>query len=132
MNSFAHYSFGAVYQWMVENIGGIRSAAPAYEHIVIAPQLDDKLTFADVTYRSVRGPIESHWKKQGGGLTLNVTIPANTVATVSLPASDAASIEESGRPLARAEGVRFLRMEGGRALLAVESGNYRFAVKNVR
>ena len=132
MNSFAHYSFGAVYQWMVENIGGIRAAAPAYEHVVIAPQLDDKLTFADVAYRSIRGQIESRWQKQGRGLTLNVTIPANAVATVSLPAKDAAAIQEGGQPLSRAEGVKFLRMEDGRALLAVESGNYRFTVKDVR
>jgi alpha-L-rhamnosidase len=132
MNSFAHYSFGAVYQWMVENIGGIRTATPAYEHVIIAPQLDDKLTFADVSYRSIRGQIESHWQRQGSGLTLNVTIPANTVATVSLPAKDAASIAESGHPLARAQGVRFLRMEDGRALLAVGSGNYRFTVKDIR
>ena len=37
MNSFAHYSFGAVYQWIVENIGGIRSEVPSYKHIIIAP-----------------------------------------------------------------------------------------------
>jgi alpha-L-rhamnosidase len=55
MNSFAHYSFGAVYQWMVENIGGIRSAAPSYKEIRIAPQLDDKLKSAAVAYRSIRG-----------------------------------------------------------------------------
>ena len=46
MNSFAHYSFGAVYQWMVENIGGIKSDGPAYKHITIAPKLDPNLTWA--------------------------------------------------------------------------------------
>ena len=46
MNSFAHYSFGAVYQWMVENIGGIRSDGPAYKHIVIEPWLDPNLNWA--------------------------------------------------------------------------------------
>ena len=43
MNSFAHYSFGAVYQWMVENIGGIRSDGPAYKHMIIAPVIDERL-----------------------------------------------------------------------------------------
>ena len=46
MNSFAHYSFGAVYQWMVENIGGIRTDGPAYKQILIAPQIDAGLTWA--------------------------------------------------------------------------------------
>ena len=46
MNSFAHYSFGAVYQWMVENIGGIKSDGPAYKHIVIEPQPGGRLTHA--------------------------------------------------------------------------------------
>jgi alpha-L-rhamnosidase len=86
MNSFAHYSFGAVYQWMVENIGGIQSDGPAYNHIVIAPQPDDKLTFADVTYDSIHGPIETHWRKAGRKFKLKVTIPANTTAKVVMPA----------------------------------------------
>ncbi|MCX7047568.1 MAG: glycoside hydrolase family 78 protein [Candidatus Sumerlaeota bacterium] len=127
MNSFAHYSFGAVYQWMVENIGGIRSAAPAYKQIVIAPQMGKKLTAAKVGYRSIRGLIESDWKLDGGKLLLNVTIPANTTAVVSIPAKAAADVTEGGQAFDKVEGVKFLRMEGGRAMLAVESGNYAFS-----
>ena len=87
MNSFAHYSFGAVYQWMVENIGGIQSDGPAYKHIIIAPQPDDKVTFADTAYDSIRGPIETHWRKEGGRFKLKVAIPANTTAAVFMPDS---------------------------------------------
>jgi alpha-L-rhamnosidase len=89
MNSFAHYSFGAVYQWMVENIGGIQSDGPAYNHIIIAPHPDDKVTFADVTYNSIHGKIESHWRKDGGRLKLKVVIPANTTATIEMPGEKA-------------------------------------------
>ncbi len=85
MNSFAHYSFGAVYQWIVENVGGIRSDGVGYKRIVIAPQPGGKLTSARTAYRSIRGNIESDWKVADGKLRLNVTIPPNTTATVIMP-----------------------------------------------
>ena len=129
MNSFAHYSFGAVYQWMAENIGGIRNDGQAYDRIAITPMPDDKFTAARVAYDSIHGNIRSEWKKTAAGLTLNVLIPANTTATVSLPAKSADDITEGSLPLADAQGVKFLRLENDRALLAVDSGSYEFAVK---
>jgi alpha-L-rhamnosidase len=126
MNSFAHYSFGAVYQWMVENIGGIRAAAPAYQRILIAPVLDGKLTFAQTSYTSIRGRIATAWKMKKGKLTLNVTIPPNTTATVFLPATKSAHVTEGGRSLDKAVGVKYLRTEGDRVLLALDSGSYQF------
>ena len=129
MNSFAHYSFGAVYQWMVENIGGIQSDGPAYKHIVIAPQPDDKLTFADTTYNSIRGPIETHWKKVGRHFRLRVTIPANTTATVVMPAAEGSSVFESGRRVGKAPGVKFIRRDAGAAVFEVASGTYDFETK---
>ena len=65
MNSFSHYAFGAVYQWMVENIGGIRGGEPGYKKIVIAPQIGGGLTWANTSYRSVRGEIETRWRVEG-------------------------------------------------------------------
>lgn len=129
MNSFAHYSFGAVYQWMVENIGGIKSDGPAYKRIIIAPNPDPagRLTRASITYRSVHGEISSAWTKADGSFALNVTIPANTTATIVLPTADAAAITEGGLPLDQASGVRVDRTEGGRTFLAVGSGRYAFA-----
>jgi alpha-L-rhamnosidase len=127
MNSFAHYSFGAVYQWMVENIGGIRNDGPAYKQIVIAPQRGGRLSWAKVGYRSIRGPIESNWKQDGDKLLLDVTIPANTTATVYVPTANAAAITESGKPLASADGVKLVRVDGGHAILSVGSGVYHFA-----
>jgi alpha-L-rhamnosidase len=94
MNSFAHYSFGAVYQWMVENIGGIRATSPGYKTFNVAPHPDDKLTHAKVSYASPHGPIESSWSVKDGKFSLDVTVPPNTTATVMLPggsASDAKS-----------------------------------------
>ena len=129
MNSFAHYSFGAVYQWMVENIGGIRSDGPDYKRIIIAPHPDDKLTFADTTYLSIRGPIETHWKKKGQGLRLKVVIPANTTATVMVPGGATRSVYESGRLASQSPGVTFARTEGDAAVYEVVSGKYEFVTK---
>ena len=59
-------------------------------------------------------------------MTMEVTIPANTTATVYVPAKDAAGVTESGKPVGKVKGVRFLRMESGAAVYAVDSGTYRF------
>ena len=83
MNSFAHYSFGAVYQWMVENIGGIRTDGPAYKHILIAPQMNLKLTSDTTSYDSIRGRIKTAWQRSADKLILDCTIPANTTATAA-------------------------------------------------
>ncbi|HUD45336.1 MAG TPA: glycoside hydrolase family 78 protein [Candidatus Baltobacteraceae bacterium] len=129
MNSFAHYSFGAVYQWMVENLGGIRSTQPAYKKVVIAPQFDSRVTSADTTYDSIRGLIETHWKWSGNKVRLEISIPANITATVRVPARDQTDVFEDGRPASHAPGVTFVRMDDGSAVFEVGSGTYRFSVK---
>jgi alpha-L-rhamnosidase len=128
MNSFAHYSFGAVYQWMVENLGGIRSDGPAYNHIVIAPQLDPALTFADTTFDSIHGPIETHWSRQGKGLRLKVSIPPNTTATVRLPGVTPLDLYEGKKLVGLARGVSFKGLEGGTSEFEV-AGDYEFWTK---
>jgi len=127
MNSFAHYSFGAVAQWMFEVIGGIKSDGPGFDHMVIRPIPGGKLTWANVSYRSRHGLIESRWKITHGKLTMDVKIPANTTAEIHIPNSEAEQVTESGRPIESAQGVEFLRSEGGAAVFEVESGKYTFA-----
>jgi alpha-L-rhamnosidase len=127
MNSFAHYSFGAVYQWIVENVAGIRHATPGYETITIAPHPGGKLNSAKTTYRSTRGPIATAWRTDNHRLTLDVTIPANTTATVHLPTAQATTATESGQPLAQAPGVSNISTANGRVTLTIGSGTYRFA-----
>ena len=129
MNSFAHYSFGAVYQWMVENIGGIRALAPGYRRILIAPQPGGNLTSAQTSYRSVRGLIETRWTLKEGRLALDVTVPPNTTAEVRIPAAEAGSVREGRHPAAEAEGVKLLGSSGGVVALEVGSGTYHFAVR---
>jgi alpha-L-rhamnosidase len=126
MNSFAHYSFGAVYQWMAENIGGIRADEVAYKKIVIKPQPGGKLTWAKTGYQSIRGQIATEWKKEKGQLAMDIAIPANTSATVYIPAVSVDSVKEGGKAIKDAKGIKYLRMENGTAVVEVESGKYNF------
>lgn len=137
MNSFAHYSFGAVCEWMFKTIAGIDTDGPAYQRIIIRPQPDGKLAWAKTRYDSIRGKIATDWKikvqhdqgRRKEMLTLNVTIPANTTATVYVPTTNAAKIKEAGRSAMATEGVRFIGTEGNSAVFEVGSGNYKFTTQ---
>jgi alpha-L-rhamnosidase len=131
MNSFCHYAIGSVGEWMYRTILGINpdERAPGYRHFTLRPRPGGGLTWAKGRYDSLRGRISSEWKIEGDGTTYAFAIPANTTATVSLPATDPAAVTEGGRPASSAEGVRFIGMEGGAAVYEVGSGSYRFVVK---
>jgi alpha-L-rhamnosidase len=128
MNSFNHYAIGAVGEWMYRVILGINNddAHPAYEHFVIRPYPGGGLKWARGSYDSIRGKIESSWSVAGGKLRLDVRIPANTTATVYLPAKAVANVLESGMSASQAKGVRFIRLEAESAVFEVQSGRYHF------
>jgi alpha-L-rhamnosidase len=86
------------------------------------------LTWARATYRSIRGPIESGWRRAGGRLTLTVTLPANTTATIHVPAANPRAVTESGRPASNAPGLRYRGQAQGCAVFEAGSGTYRFVV----
>ena len=98
----------------------------AGQEIIIKPAVVGDVTWVKCHYDSIHGRIVSNWKLQGAGLTMEISVPANTTATVYVPAKDKAGVTESGVPAAKAEGVTFMRMENHSAVFAVGSGNYRF------
>jgi alpha-L-rhamnosidase len=130
MNSFNHYSLGSCGRWLFESVAGIARdpARPGFERIIIRPQPTESLSFAKATFHSIRGPITSAWKRGENGRTFELGIPANTQATVYLPAEHAELVTESGKPLSKAGGVRVLRQEGRELVLEVGSGTYSFVV----
>ncbi len=126
-----HHPFGAcIGSFLFREIAGIRPdpSGPGFEKIIIRPVLGN-LAWARARYDSIRGPILSDWKREKNRFELRVSIPANTTATVYLPAENPDVITESGKPLAKAHGVKFLRVEGRRTLVAIDSGEYSFAVQ---
>ena len=90
MNSFNHYSLGAVYEWMVAYQLGIKSdeTQPGYQHFILQPTVGGDFTEAKGSYDSVYGTIKSGWTAADGVMTsYDVTVPANTSATLYLPVS---------------------------------------------
>lgn len=89
MNSFNHFSFGVVCEWMYSYMSGIMYdfENPGFKHIILQPFVDtsDKITFTDGSYNSVYGRIESNWEKKEGKLYYSAVVPANTTATLYLP-----------------------------------------------
>ena len=88
MNSFNHANLGACSEWFFETILGINPGEPGYGKIIIKPQPGGGVTWAKGHYDSIHGRIESAWKIAGQQFTLNVTIPANTSATIYVPGKD--------------------------------------------
>ena len=129
MNSFNHYAFGSVGRWLFGTVAGIDIDAPAYKRIIIQPRPGGGMTYAGAAYDSIAGKIESCWRTDCGEFELDVTIPANTTATIYIPASDAESVLESGWPASTAEGVRQVGMQDETAVFQVGSGQYRFVSK---
>jgi alpha-L-rhamnosidase len=129
MNSGNHVmQIGDLAVWMYEYLAGIRSdpEKPGFRHAIIRPIPAGDLSFVKASHKSMYGTIATSWKRDAGRFTLELTVPPNTTATVWLPAKDAATVTESGRPTSGARGVKFLRAEGAAALFEVESGSYTF------
>ena len=126
MNSFNHSNLGTCTEWFYRSVLGIDAAEPGFGKLLLKPEPGGDLAWARGHYDSPHGRIGSDWKIDSGRFLWNVEIPANTTATVHVPAKDARSVTESDKPADSAEGVKFLRMESGAAVYEVGSGRYRF------
>ena len=126
--SLNHCTTGAIQQWFHADVLGICSGRDtlAFKQIIIRPQILRDLRWARGSYDSIRGKISVDWSREGDQLTLIVTIPANTSATVHVPTTDVAKVLENGRPATGATGVTLTCAAGGVAKYQVESGSYIF------
>jgi alpha-L-rhamnosidase len=131
MNSFNHYAYGAIGEWLYSTVAGldIDPAAPAYKHAIVKPQPGGGLTHASARLDTLYGELASGWEIQDDALTLNVTVPPNTTATVYVPAEQDAPVTEGGAEAAQAPGVEACGWENGAAVYRVGSGSYRFATR---
>jgi len=129
--SLNHIMFGDVSNWFYQWIAGIGldPGAPGFSHILIQPQPVGGLTWAKAHYESLHGTISSEWKREGARFQLNISIPANTTATVTLPVSDRSKITEHGKPADQVSGLHFKARDKGQAVYSVGSGEYSFEVQ---
>lgn len=103
MNSFNHYAFGSVGQFMYEYVAGVRPLEPGFGRFMVAPRPGGGLRRAALKYRSIRGDIGSAWESlDGNRLRLTVQVPPNTRAVVSLPPGTQ-DITMDGKPLSAQE-----------------------------
>ena len=126
--SHNHPAFGDVSAWFYAVLAGIRPdpARPGFKHILIQPCPGGDLTRAEAEYECVYGTIRSSWRIDGDRFALEVTVPPNTTATVSLPVLGEAGVTEGGRPLEAAAGVTLLKQQKRLVAVAVQSGAYVF------
>jgi len=126
--SSVHNCFMAIGSWFTQGLGGIKPTveAPGFKHFNIYPQAIDKLDFVRSEYQSIRGRIVSEWKHNNSVFELDIKIPANTSATVFIPADKLDAITESGMTIAQSEGIDFVQLKDGIATLNVASGEYHF------
>jgi alpha-L-rhamnosidase len=132
MNSFNHYAYGAIGDWMYRTVAGIDTYTDGvgYKHIKIQPHIGGRFTHVSATYKTYYGPVGSDWKIENNILTMDVVIPANTTATIFIPAKNAAQITESGKELSAENGITIQEGQKGYVVADVGSGSYHFVVNN--
>jgi alpha-L-rhamnosidase len=136
MNSFAHYSFGAVCEWMFSCLAGIDTTAGDGYAIIhpMPPSLDSNpdhppIEWVRAHYDSIRGRISTSWKRNKDNFELDVSIPANTSTSVYLPTADRAAVTEAGKVLSKGNGINFVSVESGNVRVMISSGNYHFVCR---
>ena len=138
MNSFNHYAFGAVGEYLMTCIGGIEldPDAPGFEHFFVHPRAGLQIPSAGARLHTLRGTIESDWKLDGDRFVLDVTVPPNTSATVVIPALSVESVKEGGKSVIESGAPHILPLDykkglpgaeiAGRAWFDVRAGKYHF------
>jgi alpha-L-rhamnosidase len=131
MNSFNHYAYGAIGDWMYRVMVGLDTYedGPGYKHIKIQPHIGGGFTHASVSLQTYYGILSSSWKAEAGKIIMEMEIPANTTAKVFVPVTAAASITENGILLSTIKNITIAGTENGYTIVEIGSGKYRFEAK---
>lgn len=134
MNSFNHYAYGAIGDWMYRVVAGIDTdeEKTGYKKILVKPHVNSKLSHATATLQTYYGALSSGWKLADGKLIMDVVIPANTTASVFVPVGDPASVFEGGKPVSAHSDIQVKGTPNGTIELSLGSGSYQFTVENFK
>jgi alpha-L-rhamnosidase len=130
MNSFNHYAYGAIGDWMYRVSAGIETMGPGYKHIILQPHPTGKLTYSRASFESSYGTIASGWERKDGKVIIKVMIPANTSATIILPAESQDKVTEEGRALSQNVHLKDIRTSDNKLTMQAGSGEYTFEINN--
>ncbi len=126
MNSFNHYAYGAIGDWMYRVSAGLETRDPGYKHLVIQPHPTEKLSYSKATFESPFGTVASGWERKENKIIVNVKIPANSTATILLPVESTAKVISEGKSLADIKTFSSVKAENGKILIETGSGSYSF------
>ena len=123
--SHNHVMMGSVDAWFYGTLAGIQpdETQPGFQHIIIKPYIPDSLSFVQARVQTVRGQVSVGWRKQNGRLDLSVAIPANSTATVYVPAG-------SGRQVRSTPALKPEKFENGSTVYQIGSGSYEFRAES--
>jgi len=132
MNSYNHYAYGAIGEWLYATVAGldVDPEAPGYKHVIINPHPGGKLTWAKATLLTPYGELSNHWELIDGRFSMHLIIPSNTTATVYFPAPEGGIVTESGQPVSDANGIEIKDCENGVYVFEVASGTYCFSTSS--
>lgn len=134
MNSFSHYAFGAVCEWMFGHAAGIQMTRPGFETFNVRPEIapegmgSNGINHLKASLRTINGTIASEWSKVGGKLIINVLVPVNTVARIHIPIGANAEVLLNGKQLSSSDLVKTIGKEDSHLIVEAGSGNYEFTV----
>ena len=128
MNSFNHYAYGAIGDWLYRVVAGLDTdpSAPGYRRAIVRPRPGGGLSWAYAAHETMLGEYTAGWSQSEGRMRVAVTVPANGHAEVHLPNMQLAHVYESDIPLTAAPGCHNARQEGDDVVVEIGSGDYRF------
>jgi alpha-L-rhamnosidase len=128
MNSFNHYSYGAIGDWMYKNMAGLNpdAEAPGYKKIIIAPKPGGGITSANAELETQYGKAKSAWKIEGGKIMLDVVIPPNTSAKIILPNTGNGAVTEGNTALDKSASLKNISKKDNNTEMVAGSGSYHF------
>ena len=131
MNSFNHYSYGAIGDWMYRQMVGLDTYEDGvgYKHSKVQPHIGGGFTSAAASLDTYYGKLSSSWKLQADEIDMEVNIPANTISSVFIPAKELSKVTESGKSLSEAEGIKIIGQKDDYIETLLGSGVYHFIIK---
>ncbi len=128
MNSYNHYAYGAIGDWMYRTVAGLDTYedGAGYKHIRVKPLIGGGFTSVSANLQTYYGMASVSWKTEGGNLVMDIEIPANTKATVYVPAKSADGVKEGTAALSEVKDISVKGMEGDYVVMEVGSGKYHF------
>ena len=126
MNSYNHYAYGAIGEWMMRALAGIDLMKPGYGEILLHPRPIEELSFVSAWQKTPYGKVRCEWRVDGKLHTVSCTVPAGTTALLVLEQADLYQVTENDKMLSDAAGVVRAWQSDVDVMIELGSGKYQF------